>query len=55
MSTMTTAAAQLLSKGAIAGVVIGVFFGFLIMAAIVGVTFAVLRWRRALQVGPGLL
>lgn len=47
---MATAAAQLLSKGAIAGIVIGVIFGVLIMAAIVGVMYGVHRRGRTLQV-----
>ena len=48
---MATAAARLLSKGAIAGIVIGVFFGVLIIVVIMAVTFGILRRRRTLQVG----
>ena len=48
---MATAAAQLLSKGAIAGIVIGVFFGVLIVVVIMAVTLGVMRRRHALQVG----
>jgi len=47
---MATAAANMLSKGAIAGIVIGVFFGVLIVAVIMAITFSVIRRRRILQV-----
>ena len=46
---MATAAAKLLSKGAIAGIVIGVIAGAAILAVILGVACAVLRRRRAWQ------
>lgn len=51
VSAMATAAARLLSKGAIAGIVIGVFFGVLIIVVIMAITFGILRRRRILQVG----
>ena len=49
MTAISTAAAKLLSKGAIAGIVIGVFFGVLIVIIMMTVTFAVLRRRASLQ------